>query len=32
VSALEPELTKGAVVTVDETSVRYRQLPVKVER
>ncbi len=32
VSALEPELTKGAVVTVDGTSVRYRQLPIRPER
>ena len=32
VSVLEPELTKGAVVTVDETSVRYRQLPIRRER
>ncbi len=31
VSALEPELAKGAVVTVDETSVRYRHLPIRTE-
>ena len=31
VSALEPEPAKGAVVTVDEASVRYRYLPVKTE-
>ena len=31
VSALEPELAKGAVVTVDETSVRYRYLPIRTE-
>ncbi len=28
VLTLEPELAKGAVVTVDETSVRYRYLPI----
>ena len=32
VSALEPELTRGAVVTVDETSARYRYLPLGPER
>lgn len=32
VSALAPELTKGAVVTVDETSARYRYLPLGAER
>ena len=32
VSALEPELTRGAVVTVDETSARYRHLPLGPER
>jgi predicted nuclease of predicted toxin-antitoxin system len=31
VSALEPELAKGAVVTVDETSVRWRYLPIRAE-
>lgn len=31
VSELEQELSKGAVVTVDETSVRYRYLPIKQE-
>lgn len=31
VSELERELSKGAVVTVDETSVRYRYLPIKQE-
>ena len=31
VSALEPELVKGAVVTVDETSVRYRHPPIRTE-
>jgi predicted nuclease of predicted toxin-antitoxin system len=31
VTALEPELAKGAVVTVDETSVRYRYLPIRTE-
>ena len=31
VSALEPELAKGAVVTVDEASVRYRYLPIRTE-
>jgi predicted nuclease of predicted toxin-antitoxin system len=29
VSELETELRKGAVVTVDETSVRYRYLPIR---
>jgi predicted nuclease of predicted toxin-antitoxin system len=28
-SELESELKKGAVVTVDETSVRYRYLPIR---
>ena len=28
VSELQPELTQGVVVTVDETSVRYRYLPI----
>lgn len=28
VSEMEPELMKGAVVSVDETSVRYRHLPI----
>ena len=32
VAGLEPELAKGAVITVDETSVRYRYLPIKAER
>ena len=32
VSALEPELIRGAVVTVDETSARYRHLPLGPER
>jgi predicted nuclease of predicted toxin-antitoxin system len=32
VAGLEPELAKGAVITVDETSVRYRHLPIKTER
>ena len=32
VSALESELTRGAVVTVDETSARYRYLPLAPER
>jgi len=31
VSALEPELAKGAVVTVDEASLRYRYLPIRTE-
>ncbi len=31
VSALELELAKGAVVTVDEASVRYRYLPIRTE-
>jgi predicted nuclease of predicted toxin-antitoxin system len=31
VSELEPELSRGAVVTVDETSVRYRHLPITQE-
>ena len=31
VSALETELTSGAVVTVDETSARYRYLPIRQE-
>ncbi len=31
VSALELELAKGAVVTVDEASVRYRYLPIGME-
>jgi predicted nuclease of predicted toxin-antitoxin system len=31
VSELEAELRKGAVVTVDENSVRYRYLPIKLE-
>lgn len=29
VSAIENQLKEGAVVTVDETSVRYRNLPLK---
>ncbi|MCX5808548.1 MAG: DUF5615 family PIN-like protein [Proteobacteria bacterium] len=29
VSAIENQLKEGAVVTVDETSVRYRSLPLK---
>jgi predicted nuclease of predicted toxin-antitoxin system len=31
VSELEQELKKGVVVTVDETSVRYRHLPIRTE-
>ena len=31
VSGLEEELGKGIIITVDETSVRYRYLPIKTE-
>ena len=31
VSSMEKELGEGVVITVDETSVRYRNLPIKIE-
>ena len=31
VSFMEKELEEGVVITVDETSVRYRNLPIKIE-
>ena len=31
VSSIEKELKEGAVITVDETSVRYRNLPIRIE-